>query len=171
MGREVRKVPASWKHPKNAHGNYTPLLEGPFSKTLEKWKIGKIKWAEKLREDIKGNWIPINEKLKSETYESWAGEEPNPEDFMPEWPAELCTHYLLYETCTEGTPISPVMTSPEELAQWLVDNEASAFADMTATYEQWLAVCKGSWAPSAVLMNGEIKPGVTLGSLPAEKIV
>ena len=28
MGREVRKVPADWEHPKNKDGSYKPLLEG-----------------------------------------------------------------------------------------------------------------------------------------------
>lgn len=27
MGREVRRVPANWQHPKNVEGHYVPLLE------------------------------------------------------------------------------------------------------------------------------------------------
>jgi dihydroxy-acid dehydratase len=50
--------------------------------------------------------------------------------------------------------------TPEELARWLADNNASAFASMTATYEQWLATCKRGWSPSAILENGELKSGV-----------
>ena len=42
-------------------------------------------------------------------------------------PIEERTHYQMYETCTEGTPISPVMETPENLARWLADNGASAF--------------------------------------------
>jgi hypothetical protein len=59
--------------------------------------------------------------------------------------------YQMWETVSEGSPISPVFATPEELARWLADTGASAFGDMTATYEQWLATCKKGWAPSAVL--------------------
>ena len=42
---------------------------------------------------------------------------------------------MIYETCSEGSPISPAFETPEELARWLTDN---SFGSMTATYEQWL---------------------------------
>ena len=54
----------------------------------------------------------------------------------------------------EGTPISPVMESPEALAHWLADNNASAFAGMTATYEQWLRTIQRGFAVSAVSVGG-----------------
>lgn len=69
---------------------------------------------------------------------------------MTDWDDSECTHYMMYEDCSEGTPISPAFKTPEELARWLADNGASAFADMTATYEQWLQTCKIGSAPSAV---------------------
>ena len=81
-----------------------------------------------------------------------ATERPDPLDYMPDFsdrdPASL--GWCMYETCSEGTPISPVLGSPEELARWLTDNGASAFGYSTATYEQWLNVCRGGWAPSMV---------------------
>ena len=64
------------------------------------------------------------------------------------------THLQMYETISEGTPISPVMETPEELAQWLFDNGASAFGFSTATYEQWLSTIKRGWAVSAAIVNG-----------------
>ena len=83
-------------------------------------------------------------------------ERPDPLDYMPDFsdrdPASL--GWCMYETCSEGTPISPVLGSPEELARWLADNGASAFGYSTATYEQWLNVCRGGWAPSMVAMPG-----------------
>ena len=52
--------------------------------------------------------------------------------------------WQMWETSSaEGSPMSPVFGTPEELAQWLEDTDASAFADETATYEQWLAVITG----------------------------
>lgn len=85
-----------------------------------------------------------------------ATERPDPLDYMPDFsdrdPASL--GWCMYETCSEGTPISPVLGSPEELARWLTDNGASAFGYSTATYEQWLNVCRGGWAPSMVAVPG-----------------
>jgi hypothetical protein len=107
MGREVRKVPASWQHPTGEHG-----------------------------------FIPLDA------------------DDMPQWKPGEATCFQMYENVTEGTPLSPVMDSPEALAQWLADNKASAFADHPASYEAWLKVCRGSAAHMATISRGEIVSGV-----------
>ena len=57
---------------------------------------------------------------------------------------------MMYEDTSEGTPISPIFATPEELARWLTDTKASAFGGQAATYEGWLRVAQGGWAPSAV---------------------
>ena len=49
-------------------------------------------------------------------------------------------HLQMYETTTEGTPMSPVFAQAEELAQWLADHEISVFGDNLATKEQWLKI-------------------------------
>lgn len=69
--------------------------------------------------------------------------------------------YQLWETTTEGSPMSPVFATAEELAQWLTDNKASAFADMTLGYDTWLKFINGNgYAPSAVAINGVLVSGV-----------
>lgn len=187
MGREVRMVPANWEHPKEYnpyhHENvYKPLLNGSFEEAfnewlnedLPKWIERREKWAEGLITDYKGGWRPIpweewrngedayryaNIKL----WEDYAGicpASPNPKDYMPKWSDEECTHFMMYETCSEGTPISPAFETPEQLAHWLADTGASAFGGMTASYEQWLAVCHGRSTCSAVITNGRLKSGV-----------
>ena len=79
---------------------------------------------------------------------------------MPDWPAEQCTHLMMYEDTSEGTPISPAFATPEELARWLTDNGASAFGSSTGSYEGWLRVAKGGWAPSMVATSEGITSGV-----------
>jgi hypothetical protein len=97
-------------------------------------------------------WIPkCPNALKCRSFADWDGPEPDPTEYMPDWPESERTHYQMYETCSEGSPISPVMESPEALARWLADNGASSFGSMTATYEQWLVVCRGNSAPSMVM--------------------
>lgn len=143
MSREVRRVPAEWEHPmeerygKSAH---KPLHQG--------YPEAKAEFEDKQQKE------GLQEAL------DYFGVAPNQEDYMPEWPDEERTHYQMYETCSEGTPISEPMETPEELARWLADTGASSFANMTATYEQWLATCQGAWAPSMVMAGGKLMSGV-----------
>ena len=157
MGREVRRVPAGWQHPKDASDRYVPLLDGQSVLDGQRqWDAGWLKWQEGLIESYSAEaaddvWGPHNEDWSSQdAYREWAGTRPEQTEVMPAWPAEQCTHVMMYETTTEGTPISPAFATPEELARWLTDNEASASGHMTATYEQWLATCRAGSAPSLV---------------------
>jgi len=70
----------------------------------------------------------------------------------PEWKPgreEAGIGWQMWQTTSEGSPISPVFATPEELARWLADMGANAGADTTATYEQWLAMTQPGSAPSA----------------------
>lgn len=58
--------------------------------------------------------------------------------------------WQMWEDTSEGSPISPVFATPEELARWLADTGASAMGSMTATYEEWLRMIGNEWACSAV---------------------
>lgn len=132
MGREVRMVPPGWKHPKDDRGRYEPLLYG-YKKDIEEFKKRiKSHGLEEALDYFGGGPIEYNYMLS-------------------DVPEEQCTMLMMYETCSEGTPISPAFDTPEELARWLADNKASAFGSMTATYEQWLATCKRGWAMSAMM--------------------
>lgn len=161
MGRELRRVPADWEHPKNDSGHLIPLHDG-YNKQLREWHNGWRKWQEGMRSDFNGGWQPLSDRETGMTYVQWAGKKPNQNDYMPDWPESERTHFQMYEICTKGTPISPVMDSHENLARWLADTGASACGNMTATYEQWLATIKAGWAPSMAIVGGEIKIGVEM---------
>jgi hypothetical protein len=68
--------------------------------------------------------------------------------------------YQMWENTSEGSPISPPFATPEELAHWLTENNASAFGEQGASYAGWLRVCKGGWAPSMVIQSGVMTSGV-----------
>ncbi|WP_273280899.1 hypothetical protein [Pseudooceanicola atlanticus] len=168
MGREVRKVPYNWNHPKTSDDAYIPLRGGSFKRDAEEWDFGYQNWKEGLRAKYvfdaeagegRDEWVPKDDDMGM-PYSEWAGCRPDDADYMPDWPDEERTHFQMYEDTSEGTPISPVMETPEELARWLADNGASAFGDMTATYEQWLPICRGGFAPSMVVTGGRIISGV-----------
>ena len=67
----------------------------------------------------------------------------------------------MWENTSEGSPMSPVFASPEELARWLSDTRASTFGKDTATYDQWLKMIVGTgWAMDAVGSQGGLVSGV-----------
>lgn len=160
MGREVRRVPATWVHPTNER-RLIPLHDG-FNQRLASWIAENDMWNQGLRSDWNGGYIAIEPKYRGMSFSEYDGDIPKQEDYMLDWPKSERTHYQMYETCTEGTPISPVMRTPEELAHWLVNNGASAFGNSTATYEQWLGTIGSDGAVSAVMINGEVKSGVEI---------
>ena len=166
MGREIRMVPQGWQHPKDARGNYKPLMKGPFSKQLADWKEAFIHFEAGEIEDWKPGATVKKWKQKSQSaldcasYAEWAGDCPKKSEYMPEWKDGEATMLCMYEDTTEGTPISPAFATPEELARWLTDNRSSAFGSSTASYEQWLATCKLGWAVSAVVADGHMMSGV-----------
>lgn len=142
MGREVRRVPADWVHPKNEHGKYAPLYEGRrYTKAA----------AEFLS--------MVNKQGLQEAID-YCGQAPDKNDYMPSWSPEEATHYMMYEDTSKGTPISPAFATPEELAQWLADTNASAFGNTGASYDGWLRVARGGYAPSMVISNGSMQSGV-----------
>lgn len=135
MGREVRRVPATWEHPRDEHGHHIPMHKHfPYN-------------DEEIAEGLRDGWL--------------TNDPPNYGcDVMPQWPDSERTNYQMYEDTTEGTPISPVCATPKEIARWLADNGASAFAYDTATYDQWLRmISRGSsfsamYSPATGMISG-----------------
>lgn len=164
MGREVRRVPKDWQHPKKREYNvlkhcyeerYQPMYDEPFAPKMREWYAAWEAWERGERP----------EGATSATYIEWDGGPPDPAYYRPDWPEETRTHLMMYESTSEGTPISPAFETPEEVARWLTDNNASAFGSSTASYEGWLRVCKGGYAPSAVMTvhgdgSGTMQSGV-----------
>jgi len=161
MGREVRRVPADWQHPKDTKtGFYVPLFDGKdYDHRVREWDEEAAKWDEGMISDYNGGWQPIG-GVESKTYSEWSGERPKSEDYMPRWTDSERTHLMMYEDTSEGTPISPAFETPEELAQWLVDNKSSAFGNYTGSYERWLHVARGGFAPSMVVITAGVVSGV-----------
>jgi hypothetical protein len=140
MGREVRMVPKDWEHPIDNDGLLIPLL-ADYQRDARDFLAKAI--AEGLDEAV-----------------DYFGCTPNKSNYMPELSEDEVGYYCMYENTSEGTPISPSFATPEELARWLTDNNASAFGGSTASYEGWLRVAKGTFAPSCVVVDGQYVNGV-----------
>lgn len=69
--------------------------------------------------------------------------------------------WQMWETVTEGSPISPIFETPEELARYLAASEDSGIAGRRVSYDSWMKMIVGDgWAPSMVMTNGQIMSGV-----------
>lgn len=71
--------------------------------------------------------------------------------------------YQLWETVTEGSPISPVFATPEALADWLATSSDYKWRqnDEGVTRDQWLKFINGpGWAPSVMAVGGQFLNGV-----------
>ncbi len=111
MGREVRKVPAGWEHPKQVCP-HSPWAGGCSDARRNGGKC----------------YLPVFE-----------------EDFVTDGER---THYQVYETVSEGTPMSPVFATKEELIEWLVNDGGQDGPHSRKAAE---AFVKNEWAPSMVI--------------------
>ena len=140
MGREVKRVDFDFEwfeNNKNERGN---------AKTWFGYVLDSIPCpCCEFGKNSKGNYCPICEG-ESEVYPCI--EVPKGDGWQ------------MWENVSEGSPISPVFKTPEELAKWLVDNSASSMGSQTATYEQWMSTIKMGFAPSMVMTNGKLISGV-----------
>lgn len=83
-----------------------------------------------------------------EAYEEWECTDPPTGD-----------GYQIWETVSEGSPISPVFATPDELARHMAGTRWGA--DGGTPYETWLSFINGpGWAPSMIGTPGNMKTGV-----------
>lgn len=72
--------------------------------------------------------------------------------------------YQIWETVSEGSPITPVFETPEELARWCVENNNGKYnlagSGAKPSYDGWMAFIQEGWAPSMVMTGGKIMSGV-----------
>jgi len=154
MGREVRMVPKDWVHPTDGDDDYIPLFDSSFELDALIWDESCAKWNNGEYPDI------ASQDDRKMSYAEWDSRRPEESEYMPDFHDSNATHFMMYENTTEGTPISPAFETTESLAEWLFENNASAFGSQTATYESWLRVANGGYAPSAVMSHQGMRSGV-----------
>lgn len=149
MGREVRKVPPNWEHPKTklyADGyGYQPMYDRTFAAAVAEWKAGFAKWEEGNRpEDCE------------DEYWEYEGAPPEREYYRP-WSDEEATWFQVWETVSEGTPVTPPFATREELVAHLVangddwDQKRGDGGWSRAAAEKFVGE---GWAPSMISVTG-----------------
>lgn len=144
MGREIRRVPPTWEHPKELLGNYIPLYDESYIEASRRWMKDYAEWLEKY---------PSGFDDKGRTFWDWDGPPPDDDSYRPEW-TEPVTAYQVYENVTEGTPVSPVFKTKEELISWLksewgLSDEGVAFFVDTAYVPSCIVSSEGVTNPGA----------------------
>lgn len=169
MGREIRRVPADWKHPKVSQFDYRtrkkiktfqPMFDRPFAQEAREWMEKAIAWYE--------DKMPADEfeyKAKHPFYWQWAGNPPDPKCYRPDWPEGTATHYQVYETVSEGTPVTPHFATKAELIDYLVEHgdewDQARTKEGTQTNAGWdrknaEAFVMREYAPSMIVTGGQV---------------
>lgn len=117
MGREIRKVPKNWEHPKESSGFFKPLFDETYEECMKNWSA-----------------------------EEYGDELPHEESYRPKF-TEEATCFQIYETVSEGTPVSPVFETEEEMLKWLIGTGYSEKASRE--------FIKTGWVMSGMLIQTE----------------
>lgn len=186
MGRELRRVPANWVHPKKDKYNYStgsteriyqPLFDETSEDAFTEWQKEYRQWRDgehdRTIEEYGEDQYP--KELPYYSFCSWHGSPPDPEYYRPAW--KEATWWQVYETVSEGTPVSPPFETQQELFDYLVANgdywdqnrrkKGNTMMDCDPwTREQAAGFVFGAgWVPSLVISNGVVKSGIeTLSS-------
>jgi len=113
MGREVRMVPPNWEHPKDSEwwraerGDLQPMFDEQYEAVRDRWIAGLI----------------AHNRDENDGYDFWEWEGGPPERVMfRPWKDEEATWFQLWETVSEGTPVSPPFATRDELARYLAEH-------------------------------------------------
>jgi len=133
MGREIRRVPPNWEHPQEEKFDvikrcyemrYKPLygecVEDRWAQWVaefEAWKNGGL--AECMGKHPDLGYSPDR---PYRTFCDWYGHPPDPEYYRPSWDESEATWWQVYETVSEGTPVTPPFATQDELIDYLVEN-------------------------------------------------
>jgi len=177
MGREIRRVPPNWEHPREqcrhspwaggcadgkSHGGkcLKPLYDRSFSEAAAEWKEGFLSWERGERPEYCGD-----ESKETEFWE-YEGQPPERDSYRPEWKEGEATWFQVYETVSEGTPVSPAFATREELVEYLVKNGdfwAQKRGEGGCSRKSAEAFVMGDgWVPSMVMEGGKITSGIEI---------
>lgn len=159
MGREIRKVPKGWEHPRCEKRFFKALHDDDYQTVARKWVSDCILWSQRNHEDQKRH------DNESEFFWEWEGGPPDEDSYRPKF-TEPADHFQIYETVSEGTPVSPVFESIEDMINWMVQpidrsleyNIGKDWQCMQGmTREQAERFCKSGSSPSLI-----VRPGISI---------
>jgi hypothetical protein len=124
MGREIRRVPAGWEHPVHDRCQhhqtcarcFVPLYDRDYQTVADEWLKGVAAWEA----DEGGKRSRVMREHGIRYFWDWYGGPPDKDSYRPAWTDAERTHVQMYETVSEGTPVTPPFATREELVEYLV---------------------------------------------------
>lgn len=150
MGREIRMVPPNWEHPRNEQGDYKSLYDKDYDTAAKEWMEEFEVW--------KGE----SEKERDYKY-YWEYNSPPDEDLCRPKFTEEPTWYQVYETVSEGSPVSPPFATKKELIEYLVqygDFWTQKQGNKPPSREAITNFVNSGHCFSMTITNGTIKMGI-----------
>lgn len=160
MGREVRRVPPNWEHPKKqyAYGyDYVSKFKESYREATEKWDAEFALWVNGQHED-QHTFDSCKGKTSKKSFIDWYGERPeDPDDYMPE--VDMHTAWFqAFQTVSEGTPVSPPFATQCELIAYLAKyGEFNGTGNYTE--EQAARFVLNEFSPTFVYIDGKLLKG------------
>lgn len=160
-------VPPNWSHPKNDRGQLQPMYDRNFADVFADWladfdriRAGNLTDLERECYAEPG-MNPLAEWLRDE------GTPPNP-TYYRTWRDDEATWLQVWETVSEGTPVTPPFATEGELVAYLVKN--GDFWDQRRgnggySRKQAEAFVKARWAPSMIMSGGKTATGIAVSAM------
>lgn len=177
MGREIRKVPAGWDHPVTQDTYGRERRQPMYDETYE---TASAEWLSEFDRIRSGGAKGYEIECYPGGVVDWASENtaPSKEYYRP-WSDDEAVWFQLWETVSEGTPVSPPFETEDELIEYLAyngdfwDQDRCTKPDWAELWGGVLGVSawgkeraerfvKGAgWAPSMIIVGGVVKDGVS----------
>lgn len=160
MGREIRRVPPNWQHPEYDRKIpyflhpicYKPLFDINYEEAV-------LDWFENFDRIRKGEMTDDEKKYYPNGLQDWLSDYSPPDPlYYRFYKNEEATWFQMYETTSEGTPVTPPFSTKEKLIEYLVVN--GTFYDQQKGEGGWEResaenfVNRG-WSPTLVIKQSE----------------
>lgn len=141
LSRNVRRVPLDFRHPRNSRG-FQPLYDAFYVPTVRAWLVEWEAWQKGEHADqIKYASEP---ERVAYPFEEWSDNGPDPDYYYPgeAWPEGVEMGICMYESVTEGTPISAVYPDTADGRVAMANELAGGDHGITSglSVQDWLGV-------------------------------
>lgn len=173
MSREIRRVPPNWSHPTQMRLSWVPGLG--YRMELAYVPMHDLGYEDAVAvhaADLSLTQDGVPDPGRAEAAMAEARKALHPRNYRP-YPDREATWFQVFQTVSEGTPVSPPYPTMEELAAYLAGH--GDFYDQRRVVEDayqagrldpddlpsagWgkeaaEAFCRRGWAPSGLILNG-----------------
>jgi hypothetical protein len=147
----IRGVGPFWQEVKLR--SFVPMFDESIEEAQDEWDAYRVDHTEEETTDRHGR-RPDAHAPRGYDEETGHG----PEVYRPNWTDAERTAYQVYETVSEGTPVSSVFPTVDDLRAWLIEQgHSEAAADK---FIEWGSV------PSMVVAGGQVFSNIDAAGIP-----